>query len=241
MEICSGVPSWVAGAPATWPNTSSVASPLGSLPRCLLLSGCSLGFRLFGCLVAAASGARARSTRELVLWGVGGRVVSSSFLSGRSPHSCCGRGGQTSAELSWVRLRWLLSSPGQTLPVPVRPSFGEDSWHPLHLLSIASGSSCLFGGLYAGLSAPQKNRPVVSSRAEAVVLSHPSARGFPSRRYKHGFAPVSSAHRALPWEFIFHVPPHELSVFSLLKARDGEETPCVFYVFVATALPRCFY
>lgn len=70
---------------------------------------------------------------------------------------------------------------------------------PPHLLSIASGSSCLFGGLYAGLSAPQKNRPVVSSRAEAVVLSHPSARGFPSRRYKHGFALVSSAHRALPW------------------------------------------
>lgn len=29
----------------------------------------------------------------------------------RGPHSCCGRGGQMSAELTWVRLGWLLSSP----------------------------------------------------------------------------------------------------------------------------------
>lgn len=72
VGIGSGVPTWAARTTATWPNASLVAPPLGSLPRCLLLSGCSLGFRLFRCLVAPAPGALGkRGTREPVPRGVG--------------------------------------------------------------------------------------------------------------------------------------------------------------------------
>lgn len=107
------VPSWVARAMATWLNASSVVSPPGSLPRCLLLSGCSLGFHLYGCLVVPAPGALGKKVDQGVCAPGGGGLcpllICSLWL---RPPFLLWPWRADFAELTWVRLRWLLSSPG---------------------------------------------------------------------------------------------------------------------------------
>lgn len=107
------VPSWVARAAATWLNASSVVSPPGSLPRCLLLSGCSLGSRLYGCLVAPAPGALDKKVNQRVCAPGGGGPCPLLIRSVWSrPPFLLWPWRADFAELTWVRLRWLLSSPG---------------------------------------------------------------------------------------------------------------------------------
>ena len=90
VGIGSRVPAWAARTAATWPNASSVVSPPGSLPRCLLLLGCSLGFCLFRCLVAPAPGGLGKKVDQgACAPGGGGRVLSSSSSLTPTPRGTC--------------------------------------------------------------------------------------------------------------------------------------------------------